>query len=646
MCGIAGLWDRRRQTEPDSIAAAVEAMAGTLVHRGPDAGGIWVDRDAGLALGHRRLAIVDLSPSGAQPMVSSCGRFVVSYNGEIYNAAELRAELAAAGRDFRGRSDTEIIVEGAAEWGVVATIERLIGMFALALWDRRERALHLVRDRLGIKPLYWAEFGGRLLFGSELKALRAVPLWPPELDRNAVAAYLRFGYVPAPQTIYRGVHKLPPGAMLTIAANGPPALTAYWSLERIARDGQIGRFGGGEGEAAEALEALLRDAVRRRMVADVPLGAFLSGGVDSSAVVALMQAESARPVRTFSIGFREPGYDEGRRAAAVARHLGTEHTELYASPLDALDAIPLLADMYDEPFADSSQVPTYLVSKMTRRHVTVALSGDGGDELFAGYTRYFRGDGLQRAVNAVPQKLRALAASGMRALSPAAWTALGAAIPERRRPAQFGDKVHKLAAIIDGEAEAGALYRRIVSLWAEPARLVQHASELPGPLDDARVGALVPDLVERMQYLDTLTYLPDDILTKLDRASMAVSLEARVPLLDHRLVAFSWSLPPAMKAANGVGKRLLRRVLYRHVPRELVERPKMGFAMPVDAWLRHELRDWAETLLDERRLAREGIFDPAPIRARWREHLAGTRNWQASLWAVLMFQAWQERWLS
>jgi len=645
MCGIAGLWDRRGQMAPDVLAATVAAMTETLVHRGPDAGDRWIDREAALALGHRRLSVVDLSPAGAQPMVSSCGRFVISYNGEIYNAAELRSELDAAGRHFRGHSDTEAIVEGAAEWGIGPTIERLIGMFAIALWDRRERVLHLVRDRLGIKPLYWAEFDGRFLFGSELKALRAAPCWSPELDRDALAAYLRFGYVPAPRTIYRGVCKLPPGAILTLPADGPPAIAAYWSLEQIARDGQRARFGGSEEEAADALDALLRDAVRRRMVADVPLGAFLSGGIDSSTVAALMQAQSARPVRTFSIGFREPGYDEGSNAAAVARHLGTEHTELYASPRHALDVIPALADMYDEPFADSSQVPTYLVSKMTRRHVTVALSGDGGDELFAGYTRYFQGERLWRAIEATPQPLRALAASGMRALSPAAWAALGTMIPEQRRPAQFGDKIHKLAGIIAGASEASAFYRRIVSLWADPARLVKDGRERPGILDDDRLRELVPDFVERMQYLDTLTYLPDDILTKVDRASMAVSLEARVPLLDHRLVAFSWSLPPAMKAANGLGKRLLRRVLYRYVPRELVDRPKMGFAMPVDAWLRRELRDWAESLLDERRLAREGILEPAPIRARWREHLAGKRNWQASLWAVLMFQAWKERWL-
>ena len=373
---------------------------------------------------------------------------------------------------------------------------------------------------------------------------------------------------------------------------------------------------------------------------------FLSGGIDSSTVVALMQAQSARPVRTFSIGFHERGYDEGQNAAAVARHLGTEHTELYASPQHALDVIPQLPEMYDEPFADSSQVPTYLVSKMTREHVTVALSGDGGDELFAGYTRYFRGQALWRTIDATPQPLRALAACGLRALSPAAWSALGTMVPEQRRPAQFGDKMHKLAGVFDGEPEASAFYRQVVSFWVDPARVLIAGAEPSGPLEDPRVRSFVSDFVERMQYLDTLTYLPDDILTKVDRASMAVSLEARVPFLDHRLVAFSWSLPPAMKAGNGVGKRLLRRVLYRYVPRELVDRPKMGFTMPVQSWLRHELRDWAEHLLDERRLAREGIFEPVVIRTRWREHLDGKRNWQAALWAILMFQAWKDRWLA
>ena len=644
MCGITGIWDRRRRRAPDEVAAGVAAMTEALRHRGPDAGDLWHDPAAGVALGHRRLSIVDLSPAGAQPMVSSCGRFVLSYNGEIYNAAELRPDLEAAGRRLCGRSDTEIIVEGAAEWGVAATVERLLGMFAMALWDRRERMLYLVRDRLGIKPLYWGEFDGMFLFGSELKALRADRSWPVALDRDALAAYLRFGYVPAPHAIYRGIHKLPPGTILTLGPDRPPALARYWSLAEVAERGQNARFAGDEGAAADALEALLRDAVRGRMIADVPLGAFLSGGIDSSSVVAMMQRESGRPVRTFSIGFAMPGYDEAGNAAAVARHLGTDHTELYATPADALAVIPRLSEMYDEPFADSSQVPTYLVSELARRHVTVALSGDGGDELFAGYTRHFRGPALWRALSAVPRPVRALAANGVRAVPPGAWSRLAAVLPQRHRPAQLGEKLHKLAGVATAVA-SGAFYRELVSLWGDPASLLTAGREPAGPLDDPCLPALVPDMAERMQYLDTLTYLPDDILVKLDRASMAVSLEARVPLLDHRLVAFAWSLPPAMKAAGGVGKRFLRQVLYRHVPRELVDRPKMGFAMPVDAWLRHELRDWAESLLEESRLRGGGLFDPAAIRRRWDEHLTGRRNWQASLWAVLMFEAWRQRWL-
>ncbi len=550
MCGVAGVWDRRRRSAPAALAAMAEAMTGTLRHRGPDAGAVYSDAEAGLALGHRRLSIVDLSPAGAQPMVSSCGRFVVSYNGEIYNAAELRPELEAAGRRFRGHCDTEIIIEGAAVWGVAATIRRLIGMFVIVLWDRRERVLYLIRDRLGIKPLYWAESDGRLLFGSELKALRAADGWTPALDRGSLSAYMRFGYVPAPHTIYRGVRKLEPGVILTLRDTGAPEIAPFWSLADVARAGQSGRLALSEDEATDQLDALLRDAIGRRMVADVPLGAFLSGGIDSSTVVALMQAQSTRPVRSFSIGFHERGYDEAQHAAAVARHLGTDHTELYVSPEHAQAVIPNLATLYDEPFADASQIPTFLVSEMTRRHVTVALSGDGGDELFAGYTRYFRSQTVWRMIEAMPQAARGLAAAGLRAMSPALWNSLGAVIPQSVLPTQFGDKMHKLAGMLAGEPEASAFYRQVISLWVDPAGVVIDGIEPKGTYEDVRIKDLVPDFVERMQYIDTVTYLPDDILTKVDRASMAVSLEARVPLLDHRVVAFAWSLPPAMKGAG------------------------------------------------------------------------------------------------
>jgi asparagine synthase (glutamine-hydrolysing) len=646
MCGIAGIWDRRQKSAPRALTALAEGMAETLRHRGPDEGAVFTDAAACFALGHRRLSIIELSPAGAQPMISSCGRFVISYNGEIYNSAELRRELEAAGRRFRGHCDTEVIVEGAAVWGVEPTIRRLIGMFAIALWDRRERVLYLIRDRLGIKPLYWANFDDRVLFGSELKALRGDTSWTPGLDRDSLVAYLRFAYVPAPRTIYRGIQKLPPGTILTARERGAPEIASFWSLTDVARFGQSSRLDVSEKEAATQLDTLLRDAIGRRMVADVPLGAFLSGGIDSSTVVALMQVQSPRPVRSFSIGFREPGYDEAPYAAEVARHLGTDHTELYISPDHVLSVVPNLATVYDEPFADSSQIPTFLVSEMTRRHVTVALSGDGGDELFGGYPRYFHGRTLWRLLKGLPQPARSLAAAGVGAVPPTAWTALGAVIPDSMRPAQFSTKMRKLAAVLAGAPEAGAIYRHIVSRWADPENAVIDGTEPNGPLDDVRLKQLVPDFIERMQYLETMTYLPDDILTKVDRASMAVSLEARVPLLDHRVVAFSWQLPSAMKAANGVGKRILRRVLNRYVPRELIERPKMGFAVPIKDWLRGPLRAWADPLLDEGRLAAEGIFYPEPIVKRWREHLAGLYDWHDSLWTVLMFQAWKDRWLT
>jgi asparagine synthase (glutamine-hydrolysing) len=646
MCGIAGIWDRRRKSAAAAVTAVAEAMSETLRHRGPDEGAVFVDAGACIALGHRRLSIVELSPAGLQPMTSSCGRFVISYNGEVYNSAELRLELEAVGRRFRGHCDTEVIVEGAAVWGVEATVRRLIGMFAIALWDRHEHVLYLIRDRLGIKPLYWASFDDRLIFGSELKALRADPRCTPALDRDSLAAYLRFGYVPAPHTIYCGVHKLPSGTIFTLRKRGVPEIAPFWSLADVARSGQSARLDVGEEEATTQLDALLRDAVGRRMVADVPLGAFLSGGIDSSTVVAVMQAQSLRPVRTFSIGFRESGFDEAKHAAAVARHLGTDHTELYISPDHAMSVIPQLATIYDEPFADSSQVPTFLVSEMARRDVTVALSGDGGDELFGGYPRYFQGRTLWRLVRHLPQPARGIAAAGVRAVSPSAWSTLATVIPESIRPAHFGTKMRKLAGVLAVKPEAGPIHRELVSHWADPEDMVKGGTERVRPRGDRCIEDLVPDFIERMQYFDTVTYLPDDILTKVDRASMAVSLEARVPLLDHRVVAFSWMLPSGMKGGNGPGKRLLRRVLSRYVPWELIERPKMGFAVPIHDWLRGPLRPWADSLLDERRLSADGIFHPEPIIKRWREHLAGSCDWRDPLWTVLMFQAWKDRWLT
>jgi len=645
MCGIAGLIDRRGGLSAEALAAAAGAMADRLAHRGPDGRGVWTDAAAGVGLGHRRLAIIELSAAGAQPMISADGRYVILHNGEAFNFAELRGELEAAGRRFRGASDTEVILEGCAAWGADATVRRLIGMFAFALWDRRERALTLARDRLGVKPLYYAEIGRRFLFGSELKAFASAPGWAPSLDRDALAGYMRHGYVAAPATIYREARKLPPGHLLTLAPDAPPRLTAYWDMRRVAVEGLAAAARGPVDEAAAParLEALLLDAVRRRMIADVPLGAFLSGGIDSSTVVALMQAASDRPVKTFTIGFREAGYDEAGHAAGVAAHLGTDHTELYVEPPHALDIVPRLAEWFDEPFADPSQIPTYLVAELTRRHVTVALSGDGGDEVFAGYNRYLWGERLWRRLGPLPPPLRRLGAAALRAVPPAAFDRMAAAVPARWRPAQPGDKAHKLAEVLACDGPA-ALYRRLVSQWPEPDALVVGGREPRGVLWDDSVAGDIPGLVPRMQFLDTVTYLPDDILTKVDRATMAVGLEGRVPLLDHRVVEFAWTLPLGLRLRRGRGKRLLRAVLGRYVPDRLVERPKMGFGVPIDRWLRGPLRAWAEDLLAPRGLAEDGVLAPQPIATAWREHLAGTRNWQYPLWAVLMFQAWRRRW--
>ncbi|EKV25913.1 Asparagine synthetase [Caenispirillum salinarum AK4] len=615
-------------------------MADTLVHRGPDSSGTWADDDAGIALGHRRLAIVDLSPGGHQPMVSADGRWVICYNGEVYNFTDLRAELEAQGCVFRGHSDTEVIVESIARHGVDATVDRLIGMFAFALWDRETRSLTLVRDRVGVKPLYWSVQRGVLLFGSELKALRAHPAWAAQLDPEAADALVRFSYIPGETTIYKGVHKLRPGHMLTVRAGEEPRLSCYWSLADVVRARAADRFAGTEAEAVDQLDALLRDAVSRRMVADVPLGAFLSGGIDSSTVVAHMQAASNRPVRTFSIGFNEEGYDEAVHAKAVARHLGTDHTELYLDSAAALDVIPRLPAMFDEPFADSSQLPTYLVAAMTREHVTVALSGDGGDELFGGYPRYFVTDALWRKIGRLPGGLRALGGRGLQCLPPRAWDRILSALPLKGMPARPGEKVHRVARVL-GMPGGDALYEHIMTQWTGGRTLVPQARGAVGLGYDGALSDVLPDFVERMQVHDAVTYLPDDIMTKVDRTTMAVSLEAREPLLDHRLVEFAWTLPRHFKIRGGDGKWLLRQALYRYVPRDMVERPKMGFSIPLESWLRGPLREWAEALLDPAALSAEDLFDPAAVRSLWDDHQNGRRNHSTVLWNVLMLQAWR-----
>jgi asparagine synthase (glutamine-hydrolysing) len=625
-------------------------MGRTLQHRGPDDSGVWSDAEAGVGLAHRRLSIVDLSAAGHQPMSSPDRRFTLSYNGEIYNFAALRQELEARGHGFQGHSDTEVMLAAFAEWGVEAAVKRFVGMFAFAVWDARERVLHLCRDRVGEKPLYYGWAGKAFVFGSELKALRAHPAWRGEIDRDALALLLRYNYIPAPYSIYKGVFKLLPGTILTVSADALerrelPAPHAYWSAREVAEAGMRDPFAGDADEATAVLEQLLREAIAGQMVADVPLGAFLSGGIDSSLVVALMQAQSGRPVKTFTIGFHEAAYNEAEFAKAVAGHLGTEHTELYVTPKEALAVIPRLPALYDEPFADSSQIPTFLVSQLTRRSVTVSLSGDGGDELFGGYNRYFWGRRIWDKIGWMPRGLRRSAARGIVSVSPAAWDAtfhgLGPLLPGKFKQTIPGDRMHKLAEVL-GVEHPEAMYRSLVSMWKTPTELVPGASEPPTELSSENEWPALPDFVERMMYLDLMTYLPDDILVKVDRAAMGVSLETRVPYLDHRVVEFAWRLPLALKIRGGKGKWLLRQILYKYVPPELIERPKTGFGIPIDSWLRGPLRAWAEELLDEGRLKREGFFDPRPIRQKWAEHLSGNRNWQYYLWGVLMFQAWLE----
>lgn len=645
MCGLTGFLGGAAQNAAQQ-AVLLESMADQIRHRGPDDGGTWSDADAQVGFGFRRLAIVDLTSAGHQPMVSTGGRYVIVFNGEIYNHLDLRAELQRVGQApaWRGHSDTETLLAGFEAWGIRGTAERAAGMLAFAVWDRQGRTLTLARDRLGEKPLYYGWQGsGRsavFLFGSELKALRAHPAFTASIDRSALCLYMRHNNVGGVSSIYQGIQKLQPGCLLTVSRQAPePAVCAYWSGADVAEQGVAQPFTGTPAGAVDTLEALLKTAVRRQMVADVPLGAFLSGGVDSSTVVALMQAQSTRPVKTFTIGFHEEGYNEAEHAKAVAQHLGTEHTELYVTPEQAMAVIPRLPTLYDEPFADSSQIPTFLVSQLARQHVTVSLSGDAGDELFCGYNRYQLTASLWRKLSVVPAPLRQAAAWSLTRFSPQRLNRVAERIPSAARWANVGDKLHKGAGVM-AACSAAELYLGMVSQWPDPASVVVGSTE-PATLLTGKQPALtgLTD-VERMMALDMLTYLPDDILAKVDRAAMGVSLETRVPFLDHRVVEFAWHLPMEYKLREGQTKWALRQVLYRHVPKPLIERPKMGFGVPIDSWLRGPLREWAEDLLAEPRLRCEGYFHPAPIRQKWVEHLSGQRNWQHPLWCVLMFQAW------
>jgi len=645
MCGIAGYINSQYNSFLGE--ETLRKMSISLAHRGPDDEGMWFDERVGVALCHRRLSILDLSPTGHQPMISFDERYVIVFNGEIYNYRDLRKELEQLGRSFRGSSDTEVILEACSVWGVEGTIPRLWGMFAIALWDRVERQLILARDRLGKKPLYYGQIDGIFMFGSELKALRAHPAFHSEIDRDALALYLRHGYVPAPYSIYKKVRKLPQGYLAILRPEGSLILKPYWEARQVIECGLADPSKLSDAEAADELEMLLRDATARRMIADVPLGALLSGGVDSSTVVALMQSQSSRPIKTFTIGFYEDAYNEAEAARKVANHLGTDHTELYVTPNETQAVIPRLAQLYDEPFADSSQIPTFLVCELTRQHVTVGLSGDGGDELFGGYNRYVWAESIWYWLRHVPTPARRCIANLIQSIPPRGWNVAYAAIepliPPRLRQRLHGDNLHKLSEWLTVLNE-DELYHRAVSQWKKPEEMVIGGREPMTPLLDPSLRQSFPNFTERMMYLDLMTYLPDDILVKVDRASMAVSLETRNPLLDHRVVEWVWRLPFSFKNRDGQSKWVLRQVLYRYVPSSLIERPKMGFGIPMDVWLRGPLRDWAESLLEERRLRQEGFFCTELIRHSWDAHLSGRCDEQHRLWIVLMFQAWYERW--
>ena len=651
MCGIVGFVDTRNNNF--RLKEILSKMTEPLAHRGPDDSGMWIDLLSGVALGHRRLSIIDLSEEGRQPMVSSDSRYVIIFNGEIYNFREIRCEIEK-GEDkinpqWRGHSDTEVMLAAISAWGLEEALHRFNGMFAFALWDKKNRVLHLARDRMGEKPLYYGRIKDVFVFGSELKAFKAHPLWQGGINRDALALFLRHNYIPAPYTIYTGINKLLPGTLLSYSLPDNYQkekcwqIKNYWSPKELAEIGQSEPFRGTAKEAVIALDQLLLDAVRLRMESDVPLGAFLSGGIDSSTVVALMQTLSCRPVKTFTIGFNESGYNEAESAKLVAAHLGTEHTELYVTSEHAMAIIPQLPTLYDEPFSDSSQIPTFLVSRLARQSVTVSLSGDGGDELFGGYPRYKIAHGRWKSIGWLPLSGRKALANKLSTIPPKilndrfAWIA--PLLYKNRGPGSIADKLYRFVDMLRSE-NPEIIYKGLVSHWESPANIVLDANEPPTIFTDGDQCANLNNFIKRMMFIDTVSFLPDDILVKVDRASMGVSLEARVPMLDHRVVEFAFRLPLSMKIRKESSKWILQQVLYKYFPEKLFDRPKMGFGVPIGSWLRGPLRCWAEDLLNESKLQKENFFNPEPIRNKWKEHLSGTHNWQYHLWDILMFQAW------
>lgn len=650
MCGIVGF--RQDPSSNIEMRACITQMNDALYHRGPDAGDSWLDEAIGLALGHRRLAILELSEAGAQPMHSVCGRYVVVFNGEIYNHLQLRQKLNQEGflLEWRGHSDTETMLACFVAWGIEKTLQAMIGMFAFAVWDKQTKLLTLAKDRMGEKPLYWGWQDDSLFFSSELKALQAHPTFKADIDRDSITLLLRHNCIPAPYSIYQGIKKLQPGYWLQLPLAELEAAKrtipkAYWSLNAVVETGLKTPFTGSPEQAIGTLESTLMESIGSQMQSDVPLGAFLSGGIDSSTVVALMQAQSERPIKTFTIGFEYEGYNEATHAKAVANHIGTEHTELYITSKDALAVIPKLSSIYCEPFSDSSQIPTFLVSQLASHHVRVALSGDGGDELFGGYNRYLLAQQVWNKNRKLPRPLRRLASTTLTALAPNSWDAIfktfNPIIPKRLKLNAPGDKAHKLAGVLNIDSEQ-EFYQSLTSQWQQPEKLVIGAKEPSTLISDISCWPQTDSFQHAMMAMDAQTYMADDILVKVDRAAMVNSLETRVPMLDHRIVELAWKMPLDYKIRHGEGKWLLKQVLFRHVPRQLIERPKMGFRLPLHDWLRGSLRDWAEALLDEKLLLQQGYFYPAPIRRMWTEHLSGKYNHQDQLWNILMFQAWLE----
>lgn len=653
MCGITGFYDLKASAGSSEIQRNIEKMTSAIAHRGPDSAGFWLDQDTPLALGHRRLAIVDLSPSGHQPMTSASGRYVIVFNGEVYNFQGLRRELEDNGLTFRGHSDTEVLLAGIENWGLEITLEKCNGMFAFALWDTKAKILHLIRDRVGKKPLYFGILGKKFVFCSELKALHALTSERPEIDRNSIALFLQHNYVPSPWSIYKGIYKLPPGHMASFPLEKISGasdenlfrfIEPFWTARTAALQALEHPLEVSEQAALDLLDDVVTKAVTGRMVADVPLGAFLSGGIDSSLVVSIMARNSDLPPQTFSIGYDEVNFNEAHYAHKIARHLGTNHTEFYLRPDDALSLLDRLPEIYDEPFADSSQIPTLQVSELARKHVTVALSGDGGDELFFGYRRYEEAMNLHRTLCRIPVFTKPLLGQGLRALSEEGWNSVFSVSGLSKISKHFsGNRMHGLAAILGLQSELD-VYGWLMSNWKNPYAVINEAAPRNRFFSAYDIKSLPVDFASGMMLHDFVNYLPEDNLVKVDRASMAHALEVRCPLLDYQVAELAWRMPKSLKYKNGRGKYILRKLLERYLPLELFDRPKQGFSVPVGNWLRGPLKDWGETLLAEQRLRNEGFFNPAPIRKKWQEHQAGTHDWHPHLWNILMFQVWYERW--